>query len=646
LKPSPNLNEVSFLAILFIFLNLLKSNLWPEMKQLTLIIFSLGLIFSGSMSAQQTDIRNDFYDAEFFLSEEFYRDALFSFQKVYKEGYQDNANINYRIGICYLGIEGEKTKAIPYLEKAVKNVSEKWVEGNHKEIHAPNDAWLYLGNAYRINQELDKAINAYTNYIDKISAKDALAAKYTSQQIESCKRAKAVLQKPEAINFKNLGTLYNTGLNNYNTVVSGDGSTMAFMGEQKFYNAIYFVQKVGSNWTNPVNITSQIQSDGDQHVTGLSFDGRKMYLAQISESDADIMESDFASRMWSKSRNIGKPINTKYFESHASPSPDGNTLFFTSNRNESIGGMDIFYSQKDAAGNWQEPVNIGPVINTELNEETPFMGPDGKTLYFSSQGHESIGGYDIFYSVRADDGSWSKPLALSYPLNTTDDDLFFAPAPDGPAGYLTRFVPGGYGSGDIYLVEYGVPETTAEITSETTTETGTPLPANETSAEPDSVIVSETAETTETIPQPEKSPGVTYYLRPIFFGFDSYELNENALQKLGEVKMVMDTYPGLEIEIQGNTDAMGPDSYNKILSERRCTAVSNYLSGLGVDPARLKITANSENNPVAINNKPDGSDSKDGRQLNRRVEFRILKNGNEFIRIEAIEIPDQLKINK
>ncbi len=279
------------------------------------------------------------------------------------------------------------------------------------------------------------------------------------------------MKDPVYLKLTNLGRFYNTGLNNFNAVVSGNGEVMAYMTEQKFYNAILVVRKTKSGWSNPVNVTPQVQSDGDQIVTSLSYDGNQMFLAKVSNFDSDILTSYYSSRVWSKSENIGKPVNTKYFESHASLSPDGKTLYFTSNRKESIGQMDIFKSNLDDKGNWGEPVNLGPTINTKMNEESPFIMDDGKTLYFSSQGHSTIGGFDVFYSKLQDDGTWSQPHALPYPLNTTDDDVFYFPLETGNAGYMTRYENDSYGSGDLYRVELRpIEEAPVETVTESSTE--------------------------------------------------------------------------------------------------------------------------------------------------------------------------------
>ena len=202
-----------------------------------------------------------------------------------------------------------------------------------------------------------------------------------------------------------------------------------------------------------MNITPQIQSDGDQQVNSLSFDGKEMYLNKEDNFNSDIYYSRFEDNQWTRSVPLGKQINTKYWESHACISPDGKELLLTSNRKESHGGMDIFVSTLNEDGEWSEPVNLGDTINTELNEDSPFLTADGKRLYFSSQGHYNIGGYDIFYADRQPDGSWGKPVNLGYPMNTTDDDLFYMPLGDGKLAYQAIFDDENIGSRDIYRFE-------------------------------------------------------------------------------------------------------------------------------------------------------------------------------------------------
>ena len=285
------------------------------MKKLPLFAGFLIFFAINPTLSQKDPVQVNFYDGEFFLAEEYYRDALLAFKKVYDAGNQENANINYRIGICYLNLPGEKDDAIPYLEKAVTQISDNYNEGNFKEVSAPVDAYLFLGNAYRIDNQLNKAIEAYSQYLDLQKHEDAEESIFAHQQIDACKRAKEAINHPVGLKKENLGGLYNSNLNNFNTVLAGDGSAMTYMSEQRFYDALFYISIENGRLSNPINITPQIQSDGDQYVTALNHDGTKMLLTKISSYDADIMISNYEARRWSKSENLGKPVNSKYFES-------------------------------------------------------------------------------------------------------------------------------------------------------------------------------------------------------------------------------------------------------------------------------------------------------------------------------------------
>ncbi len=612
-------------------------------KRVSILLF---FILSGFLyvSAQKDLVREDFFDAEFFLAEEDYSEALFSFQKVYNAGFQDNSNINYRIGVCYLNIPGQKEKAIPYLEKASTNVSENYKEGSYNEVFAPADALLYLGNAYRIDNQLDKAIESYNAFINSAVKPSPADIEYANQQIESCNRAKLAIKNPSPIFKENMGKRFNTSLNNFQGVLAGDENSMAFMTAQKFYDAAFFVKKINGNWSNPINITPQIESDGNQYVSSLSFDGSQLFLVRINNFDGDILVSDYSMGRWNPSRSLGKNINTKFFESHASISPDGKTLFFTSNRTGGSGGMDIYSSSLSESGDWSTPVNLGTSINTPLNEETPFICADGKTLYFSSQGHSTIGGYDVFFSELQDNKSWSAPQALPYPINTTDDELFFFPDNQQKGGYLTLYDASGFGEGDLYYIKV--------------------LPQDETVAAVQPVIETPVVETplveevvAEVVPEKKpvveevvavaepKAPSFKYFIKPVFFGFDSYSLTETAKEKLDELAKALNDYPLLSLEVRGYTDALGDYAYNQMLSEKRAKAVNDYLIAKGISTDRLKLKGFSESENIAINNFPDGKDALEGRKFNRRVEFRILELGGALLLIEEVPVPEQLKAN-
>ena len=609
------------------------------MKQLSIMILSLVIFSTGVSFSQTEEDRINFYDGVFFIAEEDYEESLAAFNKLYFGDYKNNSNLNYLIGLCYLKIPGEKSKAIPYLEKAVLNITDKYKESNFKENAAPIEAYMLLADAYRINEEFDKAELNYKSYLKLANEQQLYEIALAKQQIEACERAKEAIKKPYAIKKESIGNLYNSGFDNYNPVVSADGNAIAFMSAQRFYDAVIFVEVNNGRWSNPINITPQIQSDGDQYVTSLSADGKTMFLIRSNIEDADIMVSTYESRRWTRSQNIGKPINTKYFESHASISPDGKKLYFVSNRKESIGGMDIFVSDLDENGKWSEPSNLGKSINTNLNEDSPIIGNNGKTLFFSSQGHSSIGGYDIFKSTLKEDGTWSEPVSLPYPLNTADDNLFYYPLNEEFEGYMARIEPDGMGGEDIYKI-YLSEEPFEEVVAEVT--------------DPDTTTTEELAEVTEDVIDQEEEviadepeviiPSAKYYIKPIFFAFDSYVIDDISKRKLKDIKTLMDNYKELNLKVLGHTDSKGPDAYNQYLSEQRCKAVFKYLINEGVDEKRLELIGYGESKPAAMNETPDGKDSVKGRQLNRRVEFKISVNHEDMIIVEPVPVPENLKI--
>lgn len=244
------------------------------MKQrIPFLIVLILFFFNNKVLPQTSSEKETFDDAEYFFAQDDYSEALTSYLSLYKRGFKDNANINYRIGICYLHSNTEKDKAISYLERAVKKVNEKYSEGSIKEVNAPFDAYLYLGNALRINMQLDKAIEAYGKYtaLAKKEKENAVNLSWAKNQIEACKRAKIAISKPGRIKITPLGRPINTSTANYNPVVSQDENLIIFVTHQRFYDAIMTSKKVKNKWESPENITPDIQSDGDQFPCFLKF---------------------------------------------------------------------------------------------------------------------------------------------------------------------------------------------------------------------------------------------------------------------------------------------------------------------------------------------------------------------------------------
>ena len=427
------------------------------MKKFLWIISALCLLFPVTLSAQRDSLRNDFLDAEsWFLFEEF-SEALPLYMKIHSAD-PENANINYKIGICLLNDPYQKEKSIHYLLDASEYINPDYKENSYKERTAPPDVLYYLGKAYMVNRELDRAIESFERFLEILDPEE-YDRELVNEQIRACRNARLMMRIPVDIDLRLLDSLINTRYADSRPVVSGDGEKMAFVTELPFYHGIFFTEKVDGEWSYPRNITAELGFDADVYPACLSHDGTEMILYYDDDYIGSLYHSEFSDGRWLPAEKLGENINTKFWESHACFSSDGQTLYFTSNRKGSIGGLDIYRSDRQPDGSWGIPENLGPVVNTRHNEMSPFITEDGQILYFSSYGHDGMGGYDIFYSRRNEDGSWGVPVNLGYPLNTTDDDLFYHPVNNGNAAYFSIYdEERGIGRHDIYYVDVYSPE--------------------------------------------------------------------------------------------------------------------------------------------------------------------------------------------
>ncbi len=417
------------------------------------VLFSTFLIFlfsSTQIFAQRDSIRNVFLDAEsWFLFEE-YSEALPLYESLLKSD-PGNDNLNYKIGICLLNDPYQKDKAIQHLLDASNNINPAYKENSLKERTAPPDALYYLGNAYLVNELLDRAIESYEEFLE-VMDHEVYDEELVLAQIQSCRNAQRLKTMPVDIDLFLLDSLINTRYPDINPVVSGDGTKMAFVTELPFFDGAFYTEKTEDGWSYPQIITQLMGFDADVYPVALSYDGSEMILYYDDDYIGNLYYSRMEDGLWTPAIKMGEPISTKYWESNACFSKDGQTLYFTSNRKGTHGGLDIYLSEKQAEGKWGPPVNLGSTINTRYNEECPSLSEDGKTLYFSSYGHYNMGGYDVFYSRKNEDGTWAEPVNIGYPINTTDDDLFFQPLNKGNSAYYSVFSPRGIGRHDIYSV--------------------------------------------------------------------------------------------------------------------------------------------------------------------------------------------------
>lgn len=371
----------------------------------------------------------------------------------------DNNNINYKIGNCYLNITDEKTKAIEFLEKAAINSSLDAKSEQLKEKRAPLDVYFSLARAYMINNELEKAMNTLQVFQKLLSEsknkeKAMENVEFIDQQMLACKNAMKFMEDPVLINKLKLPQEFSQGSVNFNPAVSYDGNTIAYTESRGISNAIYYSKKERGKWQPPVEITYEINAGEDCSTCSLNRDGTELFLYKEDMEDGNIYSSKFVDGTWTSIKKLNGNINTKFFESHASISSDGKKLYFTSNRGSNGSDLDIYVSEIDAGGDWGPVKNLGNTINTLFNEETPFIIEDDTVIFFSSEGHNSMGGYDIFKSSLRN-GSWTTPVNVGYPINTTDDDLFFEPFNDGMNAYYS--MPTDYKKREIFYLGLGIP---------------------------------------------------------------------------------------------------------------------------------------------------------------------------------------------
>lgn len=380
----------------------------------------------------------------------------------------NNAELNYKIGRCYLS-DVKKTNCVTHFEKALK-----------LNPNVAADIQYYLGIGYHLNEEFDKALKAFNAYKNILQTKNAAEIEDINKRINECETAIKLKQKPERVFIDNIGSTINTKDPEYGAIISADESVMMFtsrrqnttggnidLGLNEYFEDIYITNKENGKWTIPQNIGEPVNSNEHDATVAISPDGQSMIIYNDDKGDGNLYECKLEGESWSKPKKMSRNINTKYHESSASYSADGKILYFVSAREGGLGGRDIYVTEWDEVkSDWGEAKNIGAPINTKYNEESVIIHPDGKTLYFSSQGGATMGGYDIFKSTLGEDGKWTTPVNMGYPINTVDDDVFFVISASGRRGYYSSFKDDGFGEKDIYVITFLGPEKPSQLSSE------------------------------------------------------------------------------------------------------------------------------------------------------------------------------------
>jgi outer membrane protein OmpA-like peptidoglycan-associated protein len=610
----------------------------------------------------------------------------------------NNALLNYKIGKSYL-YSNYKLKSIPYLEKALS--LDPKVD---QQVH------FVMAKAYHLDMQWDKAIEEFKLFQQTIVKGEEFAElrEEVLKQIEECNIGKEMIKHPVRVFIDNVGSEINTQYSDYGPVISADESIMLFTSRRptttgglidpeinEYFEDIYVSTRKAGKWTTAINMGPPINTENHDANSGLSADGQK-FLIYIGKNNGDLYESELKGESWSKPERMNKNINTDFHESSACYTPDGKSVYFVSDKPEgSFGSRDIYISTRDDKGKWGKAINLGNMINTKYGEEGVFIHPDGKTMYFSSQGHKSMGGYDIFKSVY-ENGKWTEPENLGYPVNTPDDDVFFVISASGKHGYYASFNANGYGEKDIYQISFLGPEKEMVLNNEDNLLASIAAPIKETVIAPvvemkaaaltilkgiitdalttkpleatieiidnqkNELVASFTSnsssgkylvslpagknygiavkkegylfhsenfdipatsafqEVTKDIALSNVAVGTKIILKNIFFDFDKATLRPESTNELERLTKLLNDVPTLKIEISGHTDSKGAADYNQKLSQNRAKAVVDYLVKAGITADRLTFAGYGKDQPIATN------DTDEGRQLNRRTEFKII----------------------
>ncbi|MCI0448297.1 MAG: OmpA family protein [Chlorobi bacterium] len=533
-------------------------------------------------------------------------------------------------------------------------------------------------------------------YIDKKNWEEAakILLNYREWFIENVDRTdkiidllKSTLQNLEITSIETI----NTSKSEYFPVLTIDGLTMyfTFAEGKKGGEDIYYSQRIADTWIKPKNMGAPFSTKENDAVNSVSADGNVLvlfgsYKGFIGGGDNFYVER--TSKGWSEIKPFPKPVNSIYWDCDGFLTADGKAFLFTSDRKGGVGpfvkggqfyhgeyegNTDIWVSVKNDSG-WDNQINLGTVINTPFSERSPFLHPDGKTLYFSSDGHYGLGSLDVFKSVRLSDTSWtewSEPVNLGKEINTSGFDVAYKITTDGEYAFFSSDREGGKGGYDIYSIKLpreAKPErNVVTIKGKVTDENMTPLDAGlkwyELSSNRNFGALTSNPETGEYIITLPNGSAYSYFaekagyysvsnnvdlsgensfkemtvdivmhsikslaelsikLNNIYFDFDKYDLKPESFVELDRVFKFLTDNPDVNIEISAHTDSRGSDEYNLELSQKRAESVVSYLMSNGINPGRLIAKGYGESSPVASN------ETEEGMSANRRVEMKVLR---------------------
>ena len=638
--------------------------------------FAVALTASVAAPAQAQSTRKDLKTGNKFFEQENYRAAIPYFEKVLAKD-PNNAKALFNAGISYMSFD--KEKASDYIYKAQK-----------LKPKVSKDVDYWLGRVDHLNYNFDEAIAHYQAYNATLKKNDQRKEELAQLIIHS-KNAKVQFGSPKDIFVKNLGPTINTQYSEHSPVISSDDKILIFTSrgdnvtgangkvsdsknksvaaDGEYYEDVFEATRIDDeNWQKPRSLSGVLNGKGHDASIQL-FDNDTKMLMYRNDNNGDIFVTDKSGGDWTAPKPLDANINSKAFESDAFITPDGLTIYFSTGKYSEDGTLDLYTATRSAVGSdWGTARSLGANINTKYDDDSPYLSKDGKTLYFSSRGHNTMGGYDIFKS-EYDEGSrkWGQAQNMGYPVNTPDDDAYYRLSPDGSYAYLSSYRIGGYGEKDIYTINYiknsnivgkvfSKKDSTSVIPGVELVFSGKQADNTALSfrdvTKPDGayqvavlsgrtyqVAVSKDGKNIETqeFPVPVSTNDSTtitknFYIdyidtttfagapfKNIYFDTDKYNLRPESITELNNISQVLTANSGLNISIEGHCDSRNTDEYNMVLGQNRADAAKNYLVKQGIADSRLTTVSYGERRPAAPNDSPENM------QLNRRDEFKPVR---------------------
>lgn len=561
-----------------------------------LISMLLSSIFlGGTYGQEETSLKKLEREAKKAYKQEDYAYALPLLIQLHK---QDSLNIDlhYQIGVCYFNLN-QKQQSIPWFEYVAKNKPDK----EYTNIE------YYLGKVYHAAHEFAEAIRHYEVFLDKISADNRYEKDFKKEiirNINNCQTGMQLSQKPLKCIIRNAGDQINTKGDESAPVITKDGKYLYFttvnaakhttgQGLAGPQGDIHSVKDVNGNFSMPFTLSFHLNSEHHDVPLFITEDNSTIYFLSVTPGRAnDIYYSEFKNNDWTAPVPLGEPFNSTANETGFCLSKDGNTAYFSSDRPGGYGGQDIYVVYKKD-GKWGEPINLGPKVNGPDYEEAPVLSADGRTLYFASDGPNSIGGYDLFKAT-IKNNTVTNVYNLGMPINSAEDEKHISFYAHGMKGYFSSKRDMATDGEEIYFLQ--IIDTTISPAMYLTR------------FEPEELFEEEILK-----------PDTGQVLKDvIYFDFNASRVADFSGKRLNKVLLLMNNYPDLKLEVQGYTDQKGSVDANYLVSERRAKSVYSYLVSKGLSPDRLK--------PVGYGSEHLVSDSEDELEQakNRRVEFKVL----------------------